>query len=223
MNLPLPASELRLLGRVGYEPTWQAMCDFTDRRDALTPDELWVLEHDPVYTLGLAGNPTHLLNAGGIPVVKTDRGGQITWHGPGQIVVYALLDLRRLGLGPRELVRLIESAIIATVAGYGISAERRAGAPGVYVGEAKLAALGLRIRKGCSYHGLALNVDCALGAFDGINPCGYAGLPVTSLAQLGVCTTPEAAGLRLVAALQNELKANCRPPLNDSPPTACTG
>ena len=223
MNLPLPASELRLLGRVGYEPTWQAMRDFTDRRDALTPDELWVLEHDPVYTLGLAGNPTHLLNAGGIPVVKTDRGGQITWHGPGQIVVYALLDLRRLGFGPRDLVRLSESAIIATVAGYGITAERRAGAPGVYVGEAKLAALGLRVRKGCSYHGLALNVDCALGAFAGINPCGYAGLEVTSLAQLGVSTTPEAAGLRLVAALQNELKANFRPPLTESSLTACTG
>ncbi len=223
MNQPLPACELRQLGRVGYEPTWQAMRDFTDRRAAHTPDELWVLEHDPVYTLGLAGNPAHLLNAGGIPVVKTDRGGQITWHGPGQVVVYALLDLRRLGLGPRELVRLIESAIIATVAGYGITAERRAGAPGVYVGEAKLAALGLRVRKGCSYHGLALNVDCALGAFAGINPCGYAGLEVTSLAQLGVSTTPEAAGLRLVAALQNELKANFRPPLTETSLTACTG
>jgi len=220
---PLPACELRQLGRVGYEPTWQAMRDFTDRRAAHTPDELWVLEHDPVYTLGLAGNPAHLLNAGGIPVVKTDRGGQITWHGPGQVVVYALLDLRRLGVGPRDLVRLIESAIIASVAGYGITAERRAGAPGVYVGEAKLAALGLRVRKGCSYHGLALNVDCALGAFAGINPCGYAGLEVTSLAQLGVSTTPEAAGLRLAAALQNELKANFRPPLTESSLTACTG
>ena len=223
MTQPLPACELRQLGRVGYEPTWQAMRDFTDRRAAHTPDELWVLEHDPVYTLGLAGNPAHLLNAGGIPVVKTDRGGQITWHGPGQVVVYALLDLRRLGVGPRDLVRLIESAIIASVAGYGITAERRAGAPGVYVGEAKLAALGLRVRKGCSYHGLALNVDCALGAFAGINPCGYAGLEVTSLAQLGVSTTPEAAGLRLAAALQNELKANFRPPLTESSLTACTG
>ena len=223
MTQPLPACELRQLGRVGYEPTWQAMRDFTDRRAAHTPDELWVLEHDPVYTLGLAGNPAHLLNAGGIPVVKTDRGGQITWHGPGQVVVYALLDLRRLGVGPRDLVRLIESAIIASVAGYGITAERRAGAPGVYVGEAKLAALGLRVRKGCSYHGLALNVDCALGAFAGINPCGYAGLEVTSLAQLGVSTTPEAAGVRLAAALQIELKANFRPPLTETSLTACTG
>ncbi len=223
MNPPLPACELRHLGRVPYEPVWQAMRNFTDRRDEHTPDELWVLEHESVYTLGLAGNPAHLLNAGGIPVVKTDRGGQITWHGPGQIVVYVLLDLRRLGLGPRELVRIIESTVIATVAGYGIAAERRPGAPGVYVGGAKLAALGLRVRKGCSYHGLALNVDCALGAFAGINPCGYAGLEVTSLAQLGVSTTPEAAGLQLVAKLQTELKAHLRQPTIVSLPPACTG
>jgi lipoyl(octanoyl) transferase len=177
---------VRSLGRVPYVDTWERMKAFVDRREATTPDELWLLEHDSVYTLGLAGDPRHLLNPAGIPVVKTDRGGQVTWHGPGQLVAYVLLDMKRRGLGPRELVRLLEEAVIRTLAPLGIVAARRAGAPGVYVGPAKVASLGLRIRRGCSYHGLALNVVPDLTAFRGINPCGYEGLAVTSLAALGV-------------------------------------
>lgn len=177
---------LRSLGHVPYLETWERMKAFVDRRDAATPDELWLLEHDAVYTLGLAGDPRHVLNPAGIPVVKTDRGGQVTWHGPGQLVAYVLLDMKRRGLGPRELVRLLEEAVIRTLAQLGIVASRRAGAPGVYVGPAKIASLGLRIRRGCSYHGLALNVAPDLAAFRGINPCGYEGLAVTSLAELGV-------------------------------------
>jgi lipoyl(octanoyl) transferase len=177
---------VRQLGRVPYLPTWDRMRAFTDCREPHTPDELWLLEHDPVYTLGLAGDAGHVLAPGATPVVKTDRGGQVTWHGPGQLVAYALLDLRRLGLGPRELVRLLEESAIRTLARYGLDGLRRPGAPGVYVGAAKIAALGLRVRRGASYHGLALNVEPDLRPFAGINPCGYAGLAVTSLAELGV-------------------------------------
>lgn len=198
---------LRTPGRVAYEPTWQAMREFTSLRTSDTPDELWILEHDPVYTLGLAGDLKHLLNPGDTPVVKTDRGGQITWHGPGQLVVYVLCDLRRLNLGPREMVRKIEAAVIATLGGMDIDAERRPGAPGVYVGPAKIASLGLRIRNGCSYHGLALNVNCELAPFAGINPCGYAGLAVTSLAALGVQLTLDDAGQRLGQLLQHQFYA----------------
>lgn len=177
---------VRSLGCVPYVETWERMKAFVDGREATTPDELWLLEHDSVYTLGLAGDPRHLLNPGGIPVVKTDRGGQVTWHGPGQLVAYVLLDMKRRGLGPRELVRLLEEAVIRTLARQGVAAERRPRAPGVYVGPAKIASLGLRIRRGCSYHGVALNVAPDLAAFRGINPCGYEGLAVTSLAALGV-------------------------------------
>lgn len=196
-----PPPVVRQQGRVPYAPTWEAMRDFTVQRVAATPDEYWLLEHDAVYTQGLAGKPEHLLDPGNIPVVKSDRGGQVTWHGPGQLVIYALLDLRRLGIGPRELVRRIEAAVIETLALAGIEGERRTGAPGVYVGGAKVAALGLRIREGCSYHGVALNVDCALDAFAGINPCGYPGLEVTSLAALGCRWTLEDAGTALLCAL----------------------
>ncbi len=198
---------VRSLGRVPYVETWERMKAFVDHRDAATPDELWLLEHDAVYTLGLAGDPRHLLNPAGTPVVKTDRGGQVTWHGPGQLVAYVLLDMKRRGLGPRELVRLLEEAVIRTLAPLGIVAARRAGAPGVYVGPAKVASLGLRIRRGCSYHGLALNVAPDLSAFRGINPCGYAGLAVTSLAELGVSRGLSDVASELAQALATLLDA----------------
>jgi lipoyl(octanoyl) transferase len=176
---------------------------FTTARTAASQDEIWLLEHESVYTLGLAGDLSHILNPAGIPVVKTDRGGQVTWHGPGQLIAYVMMDLRRLGLGPRELVSALEDAIIQTLRHFGVAGERRARAPGVYVEGAKIAALGLRIRGGSSYHGLALNVNPDLTAFGGINPCGYAGLAVTSLATLGLSLTLAAVGPVLVAALQD--------------------
>lgn len=171
-------------GRVPYEPAWRRMQAFTETRTPETGDQLWCLEHPPTFTQGMAGKAEHVLAAGDIPVVGIDRGGQVTYHGPGQLVVYPLLDLRRLGLGVRDLVTAIEQAIIAYVAGFGIEAVARRDAPGVYVGDAKLAALGLRIRRGCSYHGLALNVQMDLAPYARINPCGYAGLAVTELAAL---------------------------------------
>jgi len=161
------------------------MQDFTDARAADTPDELWVVEHDPVFTLGQAGTPEHVLMPGDIPVIHVDRGGQVTYHGPGQIVVYPLLDIKRLGIGVREYVHRIEQAIIDTLLEWNIIATRRAGAPGVYVGEAKIAALGIRVRKGRTFHGLAFNVAMDLEPFTRINPCGYAGLKVIALADLG--------------------------------------
>ena len=210
---------VRAKGLVAYEPTWQAMREFTDRRTADTPDELWLLEHEPVYTLGLAGDLRHLINPTDTPVVKTDRGGQITWHGPGQLVAYVLCDLRRLNLGPREMVRKIEAALIDTLAGLGVAAARRPGAPGVYVGEAKIASLGLRIRNGCSYHGLALNVNCALAPFSCINPCGYAGLAVTSLAALGVRTTVASVATGLTDALTHGFHPLAGAPIIPAAPT----
>jgi lipoyl(octanoyl) transferase len=176
---------LRWLGRVGYEPTWQAMQAFTDRRDAGTPDEIWFLEHAPVFTQGLNGRPEHLLATGDIPVVGIDRGGQVTYHGPGQLVVYVLVDLRRQGIGVRDLVVALEQAVVALAARRGIEAKGRRDAPGVYVAGRKLASLGLRVRRGCSYHGLALNVDMDLEPFGRINPCGMAGLAMTQLADEG--------------------------------------
>ncbi len=158
---------------------------FTDARGPDTPDELWLLQHDPVFTLGQAGKPEHVLAAGDIPVIPVDRGGQVTYHGPGQIVAYPLLDLRRLGIGVRELVNRIEQSIIDTLAEWNIVGTRRGGAPGVYVGEAKIAALGLRVRRGCSFHGLAFNIAMDLEPFRRINPCGYAGLQVTQMLDLG--------------------------------------
>jgi lipoyl(octanoyl) transferase len=158
---------------------------FTDARDADTPDELWLLEHDPVFTLGQAGKLEHVLAAGDIPVIPVDRGGQVTYHGPGQIVAYPLLDLRRLGIGVRDLVCRIEQAIIDTLAHWNIGAVRREGAPGVYVNDAKIAALGLRVRRGCTFHGLAFNVNMDLEPFRRINPCGYQGLQVTQMVDLG--------------------------------------
>jgi lipoyl(octanoyl) transferase len=202
---------VRRLGRVAYEPTWEAMRSFTAQRDPHTADEIWLLQHPPVYTLGQAGKAEHLLHNDSIPLVHIDRGGQITYHGPGQLVVYLLIDLARRRLKVRELVALMEQALIDCLADYGLTAIRRAGAPGVYIGGAKIAALGLRVRKGCSYHGLALNVDMDLTPFAGINPCGYEGLEVVQLADFGLTPTVDEVGERLLAHLQRLL-----PPVHDA-------
>jgi lipoyl(octanoyl) transferase len=183
---------VRHLGRQPYEPVWRAMQQFTDTRGPDAVDELWLLEHDPVFTLGQAGRPEHVLAAGDIPVVHVDRGGQVTYHGPGQIVAYPLLDLRRLGLGVRELVHRIEQAVIDTLGHWNIGAVRREGAPGVYVADAKIAALGLRVRRGCTFHGLAFNVAMDLEPFHRINPCGFKGLEVTQVLDLGGPGSPAA-------------------------------
>lgn len=175
---------LRRLGLVEYEPTWRAMQRFTDQREGSTPDEIWFLEHPPVLTLGLAGKREHVLAPGDIPVIQTDRGGQVTYHGPGQLVIYPLLDLRRRGFGVRDLVVALESAVIGYAAELGIEAHSRRDAPGVYVEGRKLASVGLRIRRGASYHGIALNVRMDLEPFGRIDPCGYAGLEMTQLAAL---------------------------------------
>ncbi|NMF89697.1 lipoyl(octanoyl) transferase LipB [Aromatoleum petrolei] len=192
---------VRRLGLVEYEPTWAAMRAFTDARTAETPDELWLLEHPPVFTLGQAGKPEHLLCETGIPLVKIDRGGQITYHGPGQIVVYLLIDLHRRRLKVREMVSLMEQALIDCLADYGLTAERKDGAPGVYIAGEKIAALGLRVRNGCSYHGLALNVDADLAPFSAINPCGYEGLKTIRMKDFGVTDGVAEVGERLLAHL----------------------
>jgi len=175
---------MRELGLVAYQPTLDAMRAFTDTRDADTPDELWLLQHPRVFTQGQAGKAEHVLSPGDIPVIQVDRGGQVTYHGPGQWVIYLLVDIRRSHLVVRDLVTLIEQAIVQLLAEYQIDAEPRADAPGVYVAGDKIAALGLRVRRGCSYHGLSLNVDMDLQPFQRINPCGYQGLQVTSMARL---------------------------------------
>ena len=202
----MPAAEalplvVRRLGLVEYEPTWAAMRAFTDARTDETADELWLLEHPPVFTLGQAGKPEHLLRETGIPLVKIDRGGQITYHGPGQIVVYLLVDLHRRHIKVREMVNLMEQALIDCLADYGLAAERKDGAPGVYIAGAKIAALGLRVRNGCTYHGLALNVDADLAPFSAINPCGYEGLETIRMKDFGVTDGVAAVGERLLAHL----------------------
>lgn len=175
---------IRQLGLRDYEPVWREMQRLTDERDESTPDQLWLVQHPPVFTLGMNGKEEHILNAGDIPVIAIDRGGQVTYHGPGQQVIYLLLDLKRNKLGIRHVVERIEQAIIRLLADYGIEARGRRDAPGVYVGDKKIAALGLRVRRGCTYHGLALNVKMDLAPFKRINPCGYAGMEVTQLADL---------------------------------------
>ncbi|MDX6038999.1 lipoyl(octanoyl) transferase LipB [Scandinavium lactucae] len=172
---------VRQLGVQPYQPVSQAMHDFTDHRDETTPDEIWLVEHQPVFTQGQAGKAEHVLVPGDIPVIQSDRGGQVTYHGPGQQVMYVLLDLKRRKLGVRELVTLLEQTVVNTLAEFGIEAHPRADAPGVYVGERKICSLGLRIRKGCSFHGLALNVAMDLSPFLRINPCGYAGMEMTQM------------------------------------------
>lgn len=196
---------VKRLGRVDYAPTFQAMQDFTAARTEETVDELWIVEHPPVYTLGQAGKPEHILRDVGIPLVKIDRGGQVTYHGPGQVVIYLLLDLARLKIKVRELVTAIEQAVIDLLAEHGVTAERRDGAPGVYVGDAKVAALGLRIRNGCSYHGVSLNVDMDLYPFTAINPCGYAGLKVIQTRDLNIPLSVDEAGEQLANHLLRQL------------------
>lgn len=199
---PMPAPiQIKRLGRVDYQSTWLAMRDFTAGRDPDTPDQLWLLEHPPVFTLGQAGRREHVLADLGIPVIPIDRGGQVTYHGPGQVVVYVLLDLRRRGYGVKALVNRLEQGVIDLLAAHGVVAERQDGAPGVYVQGAKVAALGLRIRAGCSYHGLSLNVDMDLTPFAAINPCGYPGLAVTQTRDLGIPLSPTELGDRLAARL----------------------
>jgi len=203
---PAPEVRVRSLGLVEYEPAWRAMQKFTAERAAGAADEIWLLEHPPVYTLGVAGRAEHLPRvANGIPVVRTDRGGQITYHGPGQVVLYTLLDLRRRGLAVRPLVRLLERSVIDLLADFGIAAAARVEAPGVYVDGAKIAALGLRIRDGCCYHGLAFNADMDLSPFRVIDPCGYSGLAVTQARDLGIADSQELLGEKLVNNLLQRL------------------
>ena len=198
----LPA---RRLGRLPYHEAVQAMRSRTESRHAGSPDELWLLEHPPIFTLGQAGRREHVHDPGGIPVVRTDRGGQVTYHGPGQLVAYLLLDLRRARLGPRRIVEVLEQAAIDTLAGASIEAVKRAGAPGVYVEGRKIASVGLRVRAGCTFHGIAINVDVDLAPFSRIDPCGFATLPVTRLADLGVRWSVEETGRRFAASLGGRL------------------
>ena len=191
---------LRSLGRAEYEPVWRAMQAFTDRRNAATADELWQLEHPSIYTVGIAGRQEHLPQAPtAIPVQRIDRGGQITYHGPGQVIIYTLFDLQRRKVGVRAFVRMLEQAVIDLLAPYGIRAQSRVDAPGVYVNGAKIAALGLRVRHGRCYHGLALNVDMDLTPFSLIDPCGYRGMAVVQTRDLGISDAPQILGARLGA------------------------
>lgn len=205
VSAPLAGAETRALGRTDYETTWRAMQSFTSLRTPETRDEIWLTEHSPVYTLGLAGRREHLLRDNGIPALKVDRGGQITYHGPGQLVAYLLFDLKRRGMGVRAMVRSIEAGIVEWLDSMGISAYGKIAAPGVYVmvagTEAKIAALGLKVSRGCTYHGLALNVAMDLAPFADIDPCGFKDLAVTQLADLGIVRTVEEAGAGLAPVI----------------------
>ena len=202
--------QIKLLGLADYQPTWEAMRAFTAARTADAPDEIWLVQHPPTYTQGQAGKPEHILNPQGIPVVQIDRGGQVTYNGPGQVVMYLLLDLRRWKINVRDLVRLMEQSVIEVLAQSGVVARGREDAPGVYVGEAKIASLGLKIRNGCCYHGLAFNVDMDLTPFACINPCGYAGLQVTQARDVGVTASlqelEQQLAQHLVTGLQRHLE-----------------
>jgi len=202
---PVPPHIVRDLGVVEYEPTWRAMQRFTDQRGPETPDEVWFLEHPPVFTLGMNASPDHVLAPGDIPVVQIDRGGQVTYHGPGQLVVYPLVDLRRAGLGVRDIVTALERSVIAYAAELGVTAECRKGAPGVYVDGRKLASIGIRVRRGASYHGIAVNVSADLQPFNRINPCGYPGLEMTRLSDLSPVGSVGAAAAALKPHLLREL------------------
>lgn len=197
---------VRRLGKVEYEPTWRRMQDFTATRDENTEDEIWLLEHPPVFTQGQSGKAEHLLRDVGVPVINIDRGGQITYHGPGQLIAYLLIDLRRSDIKVREMVRKMEQALIDLLAEYSITASRLAGAPGVYVDEAKIAALGLRVKNGCSFHGLALNIDMDLSPYQAINPCGYVGMAVTQMKNFGVADDLLSIADRLVKQLEAQLE-----------------
>jgi lipoyl(octanoyl) transferase len=194
--------QIRQLGLQPYEEVWQAMRSFTDQRDEHTEDEIWLVEHPPVFTLGQAGKREHILQVSDIPIVQSDRGGQVTYHGPGQLIAYLMIDLKRKNLGVRDLVTGIESTIIRVLAGYDIVSEARKEAPGVYVAGEKVAALGLRVRRGSSYHGLSLNVDMDLSPFSWINPCGYEGLKVNQLKALGVDESVSAVAQVLINQIQ---------------------
>lgn len=207
-----PPIHVRALGMVEYEPTWRAMQRFTAERDRDTADEIWLVQHPPTFTQGQAGSPEHLINPTSIPVVQIDRGGQITYHGPGQIVAYLLVDLRRWKLNVRELVRLMEQSVIDVLAGYGITARGREDAPGVYVNEAKIAALGLKIKNGCCYHGLSFNVNMDLTPFNNINPCGYQGLRVTQCVELGITADWEELQAQLTQNLVHGLQQHLEKP-----------
>ncbi len=198
---------IRYLGLQDYDVTWQAMQTFNQQRGAKTPDELWIVEHSPVYTLGLNGKREHLLNTGSIPIINSDRGGQVTYHGPGQLVVYTLLDIKRLNLNVRQLVTVLEQAVIRTLAEYGIVAIAQAEAPGVYVNNSKIASIGLRIKRNCSYHGLSLNNNMDLRPFDYINTCGYSDLKVTQLSALGVEVSSEQLADTVIKALTSTLSS----------------
>ena len=200
------ATQLNYLGKQDYEPVWRHMQQYTDTRGAETADQIWMVEHQPVFTVGMNGDMQHLLNPGNIPVVHIDRGGQVTYHGPGQMVVYPLINLRNKAMGVRDLVTALENVVIDTLSAYGCEAHARRDAPGVYVGAAKIASLGLRIRKGCSYHGLAFNVDMDLSPFRQINPCGFAGLDVIDLAHLGIKKTLRQVAEDLQAPLMSHLR-----------------
>ena len=204
---------VQTLGLRPYQETWDAMRDYTASRDAASEDQIWLVQHPPVYTQGQAGKPEHLLAPGDIPVIQIDRGGQITYHGPGQTIMYLLLDIRRAGIGIRELVSLIEKTVIGYLQEQGISAQSRADAPGVYVDGKKIASLGLRVRHGCTYHGVALNVDMNLEPFTRINPCGLVGMQMTQLRDLGVAHETDAAGAELAARFQREWLAKTAPSL----------
>ena len=193
------------------------MQQFTDQRNEHSDDELWVVEHPPVYTLGMNGKPEHILNANQIPVVQIDRGGQVTYHGPGQLIIYLMFDLKRQGWGIRRLVSAIEQAIVQLLASYGINASARADAPGVYVDNAKIAALGLRVRRGCSFHGLALNVDMDLSPYADINPCGHTGMPVTQLIELGIKESFSQIAQKLIYQLREELALEDNIQVENSP------
>lgn len=196
---------IKSLGRQSYQDTWQAMRTFTDQRTPDTTDEIWLLEHPPVFTQGQAGKPEHLLNPGNIPVVQSDRGGQITYHGPGQLIAYVLIDLRRLNLSIRDFVVKLEQAVITVLAAHGIQANGDRCAPGVYVNGAKICSIGLRVRRGCTYHGIAFNIDMDLAPFSQINPCGLAGLPITQTRDLGLPLTLASAGEAFIKALAQQL------------------
>lgn len=196
---------IRWLARQDYLACWKAMQDFTSQRHADTPDEIWLLEHDPVFTQGQNGKPEHVLNPGNIPIVQTDRGGQVTYHGPGQLMVYTLVDLRRKHLNVREYVSILENAIVSLLADHGIQAEAKKEAPGVYVQNKKICSIGLRIRKGCAFHGIAFNVALDLEPFNRINPCGFSQLKMTHFAELGGLTDTQDTGRQLMAYLIKSL------------------
>lgn len=221
MTLPaknLPEADLivvRALGLQDYEPLWRGMQQFTDSRSSLTPDEIWFTEHPPVFTLGLNASRDHLLTPGDIPVIQVDRGGQVTYHGPGQLMIYPLLDLKRAGLGVRDLVTALEQTVISLVAEFDIEAVSRKDAPGVYVEGRKIASVGLRVRRGASYHGMALNIDVDLESFSRINPCGFSDLEVTDLTALGISESPEQIQARVQAHLLRHLRMSDRRVVSD--------